>query len=77
MADKVLALQGTPAFEVPIVRRSLLRFALSCEGKVPAAKAYVAAQRNKDAQAVADAEELLKVEQAPATPATPSVNAAK
>jgi hypothetical protein len=69
MADKVLALQGTPAFEVPIVRRSLLRFALSCEDRVAAAKAYVADQRKKDAQAVADAEELLKVEQTPATPA--------
>jgi hypothetical protein len=68
MADKVMALKGTAAYEVPIVRRSLLRYALSCEDHVPAAKAYVDEQRKKDAQAVSDAEELLRVEQAPATP---------
>jgi hypothetical protein len=73
-ADKILALKDTKAYEVPIVRRSLLRYALSCEDRVPAAKAYVDGQRKKDAQAVADAEELLRVEQ---TPATPTLKAAK
>jgi hypothetical protein len=76
MASKVLALQDTPAFEVPIVRRAVLRFSLSCEDKVPAARAYVEAQRKKDAQAVADAEELLKLEQAPPPP-TPAAKASR
>jgi hypothetical protein len=72
MADKVLALKGTPAFEQAIVRRSVLRYALSCEDKVASAKAYVDEQRKKDAQAVSDAEELLKLEQTPPAPAVPA-----
>jgi len=69
MADRVLALQKTEAFKIPIVRRAVLRFALSCKGNTAAA-AYVTEQRKKDAQAVADAEELLKLEQTPPTPTT-------
>ena len=64
MADRVLALRKTKAYEVPIVRRSVLRFALSCKDNA-AATEYVAEQRKKDAQMVADAEELLKLEQMP------------
>jgi hypothetical protein len=64
MADRVLALRKTKAYEVPIVRRSVLRFALSCKDNKAAAE-YVAEQRKKDAQMVADAEELLKLEQTP------------
>jgi hypothetical protein len=67
MTDRVLALQKTKAFEVPIVRRAVLRFALSNKNN-KAAAAYVAEQRKKDAQMVADAEELLKLEEMP--PAT-------
>jgi hypothetical protein len=78
LADKVLAIKGVPdLFEVPIIRRSLLRFALSCEDKVPAAKAYVQEQRGKDPQSVSDAEELLKLEQTPPTPAPPPAKAGK
>lgn len=62
LAERVLALAKTPAFEVPIVRRAILRYAL-CAKENPAAKAYVAELRKKDAQVVADAEELLKLEQ--------------
>lgn len=64
MTDKVLGLRKSPAFEVPIIRRSVLRFALSSKGNDEAAK-YVEEQRKKDAQAVSDAEELLKLEQTP------------
>jgi hypothetical protein len=67
MADQVLGLQKTPAYEIPIVRRSVLRFALSCKGNAAAAR-YVEEQRKKDPQAVSDAEELLKLEETP--PAT-------
>jgi hypothetical protein len=69
MADQVLSLQKTESYKIPIVRRAVLRFALSCKGNTAAA-AYVAEQRKKDAQAVADAEELLKLEQTPPTPTT-------
>jgi hypothetical protein len=77
LADQILNLKKTPAFEVPIVRRAVLRFALSCAEKVPAAKSYVDEQRAKDAQGVTDAEELLKLEQTPATPATPAAKASR
>jgi hypothetical protein len=73
LADKVLGLSKTPAFEIPIVRRSVLRFALSCADKVATAKVYVGEERTKDAQMVSDAEELLKLEETPATPTTPPV----
>ncbi|HEY7422977.1 MAG TPA: hypothetical protein VH682_01830 [Gemmataceae bacterium] len=77
MTDRVLGLRNTKAYEVPIVRRAVLRFALGCQdsekddSKKAAAKAYVDEQRKKDAQMVADAEELLKLEQTPpvSTPA--------
>jgi hypothetical protein len=61
-ADRVLGLRKKPAYEIPIVRRAVLRFALSCKGNAAAAR-YVEGQRKKDAQAVSDAEELLKLEQ--------------
>ncbi len=72
MADRVLGLQKTESYKIPIVRRAVLRFALGCKGNAKAA-AYVAEQRKKDAQAVADAEELLKLEQTP--PTTPTTAA--
>jgi hypothetical protein len=77
LADKVLALKNSQAFEQPIVRRSVLRYALSCKDKVAAAREYVDAQRKKDAQGVSDAEELLKLEQTPPPPTTPAANASK
>jgi hypothetical protein len=64
MADRVLALRKSKAFEIPIIRRAILRFALSCKNHKEC-QAYVDEQRKKDAQMVADAEELLKLEQTP------------
>ncbi len=61
--DRVLDIQKTQAFEVPVVRRAVLRFAL-CSPE-PAAKTFVAEQRKKNAQWVTDVEELLKLEQTP------------
>jgi hypothetical protein len=61
MADKILALRGTKAYETPIVRRSVLRFALSCKSS-KACQDHVAAERAKDPEKVAEAEELLELE---------------
>jgi hypothetical protein len=61
MADKVLALRGTKAYDVPIVRRSILRYCLQCK-KSAAAADYVREQRDKDPEKVAEAEELLDLE---------------
>jgi hypothetical protein len=63
MTDRILQLQDTEAYKtVPIVRRSVLRFALSFPD-VPAAAAFVAEQRTKDPKGVSDVEEILKLEQ--------------
>ena len=63
MTDRILALRTTEAYTtVPIVRRSVLRFALSFPD-VAANSAYVAEQRRADPQAVSEAEEILKLEQ--------------
>jgi hypothetical protein len=71
MTERILGLRGKPPYEIPIVRRAILRFALTCPNIAQATK-YVAEQRQKDPQAVADAEELLKLEQEAAKPAKPS-----
>jgi hypothetical protein len=57
-ADQVLALKS---HDVPIVRRSVLRFALSCPGNAKAAQ-VVAAWRKQDPDYVAEVEELLQLE---------------
>jgi hypothetical protein len=76
MAARVLALRAGKTYEIPIVRRAILRFALGCQDSSAkdsaASKAYVDEQRKKDAQMVADAEELLKLEQMPPATATPA-----
>jgi hypothetical protein len=58
--DKVLELQTKKSHDVPIIRRAILRFALSC----PDAKAtaFVDQWRKRDPETVKDIEELLKLE---------------
>jgi len=82
MADRVLGVKDKKTYkgerlaDIPIVRRAILRFALGCQDSKTkssaAARAYVDEQRKKDAQMVADAEELLKLEQMPPAASTPS-----
>jgi hypothetical protein len=67
MADEVLKLKDKPSHNIPIIRRSILRFALSCPEK-PVAVAFVDELRKKDARLVRDAEELLKMETAVQSP---------
>lgn len=70
MADMVLAVRKSEAGKVSIVRRAVLRFALSCPS--PEAKVLVAQLRTEDKQGVEDAEELLKLEETrPAPPVSP------
>lgn len=63
MTDRILALRNDKDFQVPIIERAILRFALSSPKKP--AKEFVAQQRKKDPRSVADAEELLKLEETP------------
>jgi hypothetical protein len=58
--DQILALHNMPSFNVPIVRRAILRFALCCPGKK--AEDYVEQCRKKDPQGVQDVFDLLIVE---------------
>jgi hypothetical protein len=67
VADKVLAVAGTDAYKLPIVKRAILRYCLQCKDNAKA-KAHVEARRKADAEAVKEAEELLKLEQETTTP---------
>jgi hypothetical protein len=58
--DRILGLYTKKSHDIPIVRRAVLRYALSCpETK---ARAFVDEVRKKDAELVNDVEELLKLE---------------
>ena len=60
LTERVLSLYGEEKFDVPIVKRSILRYALQC----PQAKAaeFVAARRKDDPDAVREVEEWLQDE---------------
>jgi hypothetical protein len=60
VADTVLGLYGQKSHDVPIIRRAILRYALSCPGAKAAA--FVDEIRKKDPEMVKDVEELLKLE---------------
>ncbi len=60
LTDRILALYTRSSHNVPIIRRSICRYAMQC----PRAKAaaFVAEVRKKDPQAIADTEEMLQLE---------------
>jgi hypothetical protein len=58
--DRILALQNKKSHDVPIIRRAILRFALSCPNQK--AIAFVNQCRKRDPEMVKDTEELLKLE---------------
>jgi hypothetical protein len=58
--QSILDLYGKRGFDIPIIRRAILRYALSCPEK--AAKDFVEQSRKRDPEMVKDAEELLKLE---------------
>jgi hypothetical protein len=60
-AGQVLDLRNKESHNIPIIRRAILRYALSCPNN-QVAEAYVTELRKKDARLVKDAEELLKLE---------------
>jgi hypothetical protein len=66
VADHVFSLYGKKSHDIPIVRRYILRYALSCPG--PEAAKFVAGLRKKEPEMVKDIEEFLKLEN-PAQPA--------
>jgi hypothetical protein len=60
LCNRVLGLQDKKTHDIPIIRRAILRYALSCPDKKAAA--FVDACRKRDPEAVKDTEELLKLE---------------
>jgi hypothetical protein len=58
--DAVLDLVGQKQYDVPIVRRSMLRYALQCPS--PRAKAYVNEVRGRDPEYVKDTQEVLDLD---------------
>ena len=66
LTERIVELYSKPGYDIPIVRRSIMRFALSNTSQAKAGS-FVTEQRKKDPQMIADIEELLKLESA--TPA--------
>jgi hypothetical protein len=88
MTDKVLGLYDKKSHDVPIIRRSILRFALCARDQIvdgsatqskphPKAAAFVAEMRKKDKEMVETAEELLRLETTPVTPPAPKTAGAR
>jgi hypothetical protein len=63
LTRQVLSLDGKKEFDLPIIRRAILFYALSCKPTAES-KAYLAKQRAADPDRVKDAEELLELERA-------------
>jgi hypothetical protein len=58
--ERILALLEKPSHKTPIIRKSILRFAL--QSPRPEAAAFVVTMRNEDREWVEDTEEFLKLE---------------
>ena len=65
MTDAILDLYDKKSHDVPIIRRAILRYALSCPKQGTKADAFVKAERKRDKEYVEDVEELLKLETEP------------
>jgi hypothetical protein len=63
LADRILTLRNKDSHDIPIIKRSILRYALQCPKD--AAKEFVAERRKKDPDGVQSSEELLKLEATP------------
>ncbi|MBI1917505.1 MAG: hypothetical protein HYS12_22635 [Planctomycetes bacterium] len=61
LSQRILTLRGREGYDLPIIQRAILRFALSSPD--PAAKRFVEEQRKRDPQSIKDSLELLKIEQ--------------
>jgi hypothetical protein len=60
MTKGILALSGQKEYDIPIIRRSIVRYALHCPD--PEAAEFVAAQRKVNPELVKDQQELLQLE---------------
>ncbi len=61
LTDKILGLQSSPVYSTPVIKRSIIKFALSNK-KNAAAQSFIASLREKEPKLVNDVEELLKLD---------------
>jgi hypothetical protein len=69
---RILGLYGRKGFDAPIVKRSILRFALSCPAGNKPSEEFVAARKKEDPQYVDEVSELLRLESPRPDPQTTS-----
>ncbi len=62
VADKVLALAGKESADLPLLRRTVLRYALCCPKKSARAQEFIRAERKKDPETVAEIEDMLRLD---------------
>src|SRR5262249_54608476 len=70
VTGQVLDLFNQKSHDIPIIKRSIMRFALSCPAQQARSAEFVAKMRKEKPDWVQDIEELLKLETVP--PAAPS-----
>jgi hypothetical protein len=66
-AEQVLGCYGKDSHAAPIIRRAIMRYALSCPDN-PAVKKFLKERRQEDSEKVQDIEEALALEQASSPP---------
>jgi hypothetical protein len=62
LTERIVALYGRPGFDVPIIKRAILRFALSCPEGNEKAKEFIEKRKKEDPQYVEEVAELLRLE---------------
>jgi hypothetical protein len=60
--DKIIGLYGKSGYDVPIIKRSIVRFVLSAPPRNEKVKAFIEARKKEDAQYVEEVAELLRLE---------------
>jgi hypothetical protein len=76
VADAVLGLYGRESHNVPIIRRSVLRYALSCPPGNAKVDAFLAERRKDSAKLVEEVQEILNLEAPKPVAAAPATTAA-
>jgi len=64
LADKIISLYGQKSHSIPIVKRSIIRFALSAPADNAKVAVFLKERRAEDADRVAEIEQLLELEKA-------------
>ena len=66
LADKILSLYGQKSLNIPLIKRAIVRFALSAPANNATAAAFLKERRAEDPERVKEIEQLLELEKPPA-----------